>query len=169
MKIAIIGYSCSGKSTLAKRLSKSHDLPLMYLDTIFFKPHWTKRDNAESCEIIGDWMDEHDGWVIDGNYAKLLQERRFDEADYIVFLDFPVRVCMKRAKQRFKEYAGRTRESMAFGCDEKLDSEFINWIKRGERTRYTKAAFERTKQRYADKFVHCKNDSDVERFIASLQ
>ena len=169
MKIAIIGYSCSGKSTLAKRLSDEFSLPLLYLDTVHWKPHWTERDDEESREVISDFMDENASWVIDGNYGRLLEERRLDEADYIVFLDFPARVCMRRAKKRYKEYAGRTRESITFGCDERLDKEFRRWILRDGRNKYKKAAYERKAAKYADKFVRCKNDRDVDAFVERLK
>ncbi len=169
MRIAIIGYSCSGKSTLAKRLSKEFDLPLLYLDTVHWKPNWNEREDNESCEVIGDFMDEHESWVIDGNYKKLLHERRMEEADYIVFMDFPARICMKRAKQRFKEYEGRTRESITYGCDERLDSEFKRWILHDGRDRYKKAAYERIGIKYKAKFVRCNNDADVEAFVEKLK
>ncbi len=168
MKIAIIGYSGAGKSTLAKRLSQQFGLPLLYLDTIQFKPHWTERDEDESREIISGWMDEHSDWVIDGNYAQFLQERRYSEADYIIFLDFPARVCLKRVKLRYKEYEGRSRESMTMGCEEKLDKEFLDWVKKGCRTKYKLAEYERTERQYPDKFIRCKSDSDVDNFIEVL-
>ena len=169
MEIAIIGYSGAGKSTLAKRLSKQFGLPLLYLDTIHWKPNWNERDDEESCEVIGDFMDEHASWVIDGNYKKLLHERRMDEADYIVFMDFPVRICLKRAKQRYKEYQGRYRESMTYGCEEKFDAEFRRWIKKDGRDRYKKAAYERIGIKYKDKFIRCKKDADVEAFVKMLE
>lgn len=168
MKIAVIGYSGAGKSTLAKRLALQFNLPLLYLDTVHFKPHWTERDDDESCEVIGEWMDQHADWVIDGNYLGLLQERRYEESDYIVFLDFPVRICLKRVKQRFKEYEGRSRESVTMGCEEKLDDEFIDWVKHGGRTKYKAAEYDRTEKRYGSKFVRCKTDADVDNFVNNL-
>lgn len=168
MKIAIIGYSGSGKSTLAKRLSEKFGLPILYLDTIHWKPNWNERADDESCEIIGDFMDEHSSWVIDGNYKKLLHERRMEEADYIVFMDFPARVCLKRAKQRFKEYEGRCRESMTYGCEERFDAEFKRWIKKDGRDKYKKAAYERLGIKYADKFIRCRKDTEVDAFVQKL-
>ena len=169
MKIAIIGYSGAGKSTLAKRLSKQFDLPLIYLDTIHWKPNWNEREDAESCEVISEFMDENESWVIDGNYRKLLHERRMEEADYIVFFDYPARVCLKRAKQRFKEYKGRNRESMTYGCEEKFDKEFKRWILKDGRDKYKKAAYERIAAKYPEKFIRCKKDEDVEAFVKMLK
>lgn len=66
MKIAILGYSECGKSTLAAYLSTYYHIPLLYLDTVQFEADW----------------------VIDGNYALFLQSRRLKEADYIIYMAF---------------------------------------------------------------------------------
>ena len=97
MKIAVIGYSGSGKSTLAKLISEEYSLPLLYLDTVHWLPDWCERDTEEAQKIVSDWMDTHDSWVIDGNYRKYSRERKFEEADYIVFLAFPRLRCLYRA------------------------------------------------------------------------
>ena len=45
-RICIIGFSCSGKSTLAFNLSKKLHLPVLFLDAIAHVPHtnWEVRD-----------------------------------------------------------------------------------------------------------------------------
>lgn len=165
MKIAIIGYCGAGKSVLAKRISESLKIPVLYLDTIHFKPHWTERDDDESCAVISEWMDIHNDWVIDGNYPQLLQKRRFDEADNIIFLDYPKSLCVKRIKLRYRQYAGTNRESMTIGCDEKLDEELLDWVKKGCRTKYKQAEYDRIEEAYPDKFIRCKNDENAENFL----
>lgn len=47
MKIAIIGYSASGKSTLAAYLSKHYQIPCLHLDKLRFLPHWQKRPDDD--------------------------------------------------------------------------------------------------------------------------
>ena len=37
MKIAIIGYSGTGKSTLARKLANFYKLPVLHLDSVHFK------------------------------------------------------------------------------------------------------------------------------------
>jgi len=68
------------------------------------------------------------GWVIDGNYTGFLYGRRMEEADRIIFLDLPRRVCFYQAWRRCRANRGRVRESMAPGCEEKFDAEFILWL-----------------------------------------
>ena len=85
MKIAVIGYSASGKSTLAARLGEMTGCPVLFLDKVQFLPGWQERDRAEARGMVEDFLNENRerGWVIDGNYANFHQERRMAEADLI--------------------------------------------------------------------------------------
>ena len=47
------------------------------------------------------------GWIIDGNYAKFCQERRLEEADLIVFMDYTRKnLCLWQAVKQYLEYEG---------------------------------------------------------------
>lgn len=127
MKIAIIGYSGSGKSTLAKKLSEIYNCPLLYLDTIQFEANWKIRDIDEGRLMVGEFL-KNDSWIIDGNYREFLQEKRLQNADKIIFMNFPRRICFPQAFKRYLNYKNKTRESMADGCNEKFDLEFIKWL-----------------------------------------
>ena len=85
MKIAVIGYSGAGKSTLAKKLGKLFRCPVLHLDRIQFEPGWKERDRETARRMAEDFLDENEnrGWIIDGNYSGLCQERRLKEADLI--------------------------------------------------------------------------------------
>ena len=132
MKIAVMGYSGAGKSTLAKKLGRLYDCPVLYLDRIQFEPGWKERDREEAKRMAEAFLDENQdtGWIIDGNYAKFCQERRLEEADLIVFMDYTRRICLWQAVKRYLEYRDKTRESMAEGCREKIDWDFVKWILR---------------------------------------
>ena len=127
MKIAIIGYSGSGKSTLAKKLSEIYNCPLLYLDTIQFEANWKIRDIDEGRLMVGEFL-KNDSWIIDGNYREFLQEKCLQDADKIIFMNFPRRICFPQAFKRYLHYKNKTRESMADGCNEKFDLEFIKWL-----------------------------------------
>lgn len=169
MKIAVIGYSGSGKSTLAKRISEEYSLPLLYLDTVHWLPDWCERDTEEAQKIVSDWMDTHDSWVIDGNYRKYYRERKFEEADYIVFLAFPRLRCLYRAWKRSRTFRGKSRDSMTMGCDEKFDREFVLWILKNGRSREIVKAYRDTGKRYPDKFYRCTCDRQVNSFLEMLR
>ena len=100
MKIAILGYTGAGKSTLARKIGEKYDIPVLHLDKVNYTKNWKIRDIHESKEIVEDFL-ENESWVIDGNYSKLEQDRRVEEADKIIFLDFPRFECLKRAHKRY--------------------------------------------------------------------
>ena len=43
-------------------------------------------------------------------------------------MNFPRRICFPQAFKRYLNYKNKTRESMADGCNEKFDLEFIKWL-----------------------------------------
>ena len=104
MKIAIIGYSGSGKSTTAKKLGLAYSVPVLHLDTVQFLPGWVERPLEESQQIVKSFMYHNENWVIEGNYSAFLQKERLEMADKIIFFDFPRRVCFPRVVKRFFIY-----------------------------------------------------------------
>ena len=170
MRIAIIGYSGAGKSTLAQRLGEALELPVLHLDTVHWLPGWKTRERYERMAMVSAFLDKNssEGWVIDGNYTKLSYERRMDEADRIIFLDYPALRCLVRAYKRYFKFKGKTRESMTEGCEEKIDLEFIKWILHDGRTREIRANYERIAKQHPEKFIRCKNNSQVEAAFRNI-
>ena len=81
MKIAIIGFAGSGKSTLATKLSRIYNLPLLHMDKISFYPNWVENTNEERITLLSKFLKENpNGWIIDGNYSKVLFDKRMEEA-----------------------------------------------------------------------------------------
>lgn len=88
-RIAIIGPSNSGKSTLAVALGQKLNVPVDHLDQ-YAHHHgttWVRRPDT-------DFMADHtrliakDTWIIDGNYSVCMPER-FARATTIIWLDVP--------------------------------------------------------------------------------
>ena len=163
MKIAIMGYSGCGKSTLAQKLGKKYGIPVLHLDRVQFLPGWQERDRAEAVALTASFM-EQDGWVIDGNYTAFLQEERAEQADLIIYMAFGRFVCLHRAMKRYRMYRGMERDSMAEGCTEKMDAEFIWWILYKGRTAEKRRHYQRLRMRYPEKFVILRNQRELDRF-----
>lgn len=160
MKIAIVGYSGAGKSTLAKYFAGRYGLPLVYLDAINFISGWRYRDQKEALHMTKEAMDR-DAWVIDGNYRNLYFEQRMEEADYIVYMDFPRWECLYRVIKRYLEERNHVRESAAEGCVEKMDLEFLIWVLWKGRSRRIRKMNDLLCENYREKIRICKNDRDV--------
>lgn len=170
-KIAVIGYSGSGKSTLAAFLSERLNIPVLYIDTVQFKPGWVVREHEEKLDIVRAFLDENseNGWVIDGNYTKLEYERRMAEADLIVFMNFNRISCFMRAWKRARRFKGKTRPSMTVGCDEKFDHEFRMWILRDGRKKAARKRYAALVEKYHEKAVVIKDQKQLDRFMTSIK
>lgn len=162
MKVAIIGYSGCGKSTLASTIARENNVPLLHLDKVHWIPGWIERPEEQEKKIIKEFMDKNDSWVIDGNYQSLEYSRRMEEADRIIFLAFPRLICLARAWRRARKYRGKTRSSMAEGCPEKLDAEFVLWILHEGRTRKIQENYKRIMLKYGDKAVKIHNQKELD-------
>ena len=169
MKIQVIGFSGSGKSTLAGELAEKLQLPVMYLDTVFWLPGWEMRPREEQSQILSEFLKAHpEGWVIDGNYSKNHYDERMEAADRILFLNFNRFLCLYRILKRRIMYRNRTRDSITEGCDEKIDFAFVKWAFWDSRTRKAKAKFRTLRERYPDKLIELRSPKAVEAYMKTF-
>lgn len=168
MKVAVIGYSGAGKSTLARELGRRLGCPVLHLDTVQFTPGWQERDRDEARAMVKAFMERPD-WVIDGNYHAFCHEQRMRDADAILFLNFPRLVCFWQALKRYHQYKGRTRVSMAAGCSEKFDGEFIRWILWEGRTKSRRKSYREILRRYPQKAIVCRSRRAVRRYLRDMK
>ncbi|MBU3819109.1 MAG: DNA topology modulation protein FlaR [Candidatus Faecalibacterium intestinavium] len=162
MKIAIVGYSGSGKSTLAGRLGEAFCAPVLCLDRLHWLPGWTERPDQEARALLEDFLDQNDSWIIEGNYIKtLLWERRMAEADRIYLLAFGRWRCLWRVIRRYLENRGKSRDSMAEGCPERLDPAFLRWVFWDSRTKNKRADYERLAALWPEKVAILRTPGQV--------
>ena len=104
-KIQVVGSSCSGKTTLARRLSQLLAIEHMELDAQYWLSNWTARDRLEFHSVVSDTVEKNQ-WIVDGNYRSKLGNLVSDRADTIIWLDLPFitvyrRVIIRCAKRIF--------------------------------------------------------------------
>ena len=165
MKIAILGFAGSGKSTLARALGELYGVPVLHLDTVQFLPGWQIRPQEEQLALVQRFMDENEGWVIDGNYSNLLQPRRLAEADKVLLLLFNRFAALRRVVKRYRQFRGQSRPDMADGCSEKLDAEFVRWVLWDGRTKKKREAFAQKRKVCGAKCVVLKNQRQIDRWL----
>lgn len=169
MKIAIIGYSGSGKSSLAAFLGGFYNVDVLYMDSLHFLPGWIERDTQEEKDMMNEFLQSHSQWVIDGNYGHLSYWQRMEEADQIIFMNFNRFVCLYRVMKRLFRYRGKTRESITQGCIEKIDFEFIRWILYDGRTSKLKKGYQEVIEKYSDKMIVIKNQKQLNAFKSTTE
>jgi adenylate kinase family enzyme len=121
-----MGCPGSGKSTLAKRLAKEYNLPLIHLDSIYWRKNWTNISDEEFEKRLEEEMSK-DSWIIDGNYNRTIT-RRIEKSDTIIYLDYSRLTCIIGVIKRIIKYRKLVRSDMSEGCLEKFDLEFIKFI-----------------------------------------
>ena len=123
-KVMVIGCPGSGKSTFSRALHEIIGLPLYHLDKLF----WNADRTTVEKEVFWDRLAEviaKDNWIMDGNYGSTM-ELRMQACDTVVFLDYPLDVCMNGITER----RGKERPDMPWieSADE-VDEEFIEFVK----------------------------------------
>ena len=169
MKISIIGYSSSGKSTLAQNLGNILNIPVLHLDKVNFLPEWKERNKEESKKIVEDFIKNNNKFIIDGNYIKFIYDLRMKLSDKIIFLDFDRITCLFQAFQRYNKYKGKVRDSMTEGCYEKLDWDFIKWILFDGRNEERINRYNKIIEEYKDKIIILKNRKEVDDFVEKIK
>ena len=98
-KIVIVGSSCSGKTTLARRLAGRLDVPHVELDALHHGPGWTEAPRDEFRALVAETV-SGPGWVVDGNYHGKLGDLVLEQADLVVWLDLPLPTILRRLTRR---------------------------------------------------------------------
>lgn len=102
MKIHIIGCSGSGKTYLAKALSKKYNIPHFDLDDIQWDnsadSYGIKMPIEKRAELLNDIL-QNENWIIEGVYYAWVG-KCFEDADKIYVLDIPKRVYTYRIIKR---------------------------------------------------------------------
>ena len=137
-RIAIVGCSGGGKSTLALALGERLGLPVVHLDTLFWKPGWTESGLEEFRPKV-EAVAAQGRWIIEGNFTSA-STLRFKRADTIVWIELPIWLCLWRALARMLLNFGRTRSDLSPGCPERFDLAFYRYIMNWNRVTRPKMA-----------------------------
>jgi adenylate kinase family enzyme len=160
-KILIIGCPGSGKSTLSKKINKITKIPLYHLDLIYWKEDKTNIDKNEFISVLSDIL-KKDEWIIDGNYSSTM-EMRIKSCDTIIFLDYPLDVCLKGVNER----KGTKRSDMPW-IETEDDISFIEFIK--EYNSVNRPQVLALFNKYPEKKIYIfKNRKEADEFVERLK
>lgn len=97
-RVAIVGTSCAGKTTLARSLSRALGVPHVELDVLFWGPNWTPRPSEEFRSRVLAAVSEP-SWVVDGNYSPV-RDLVWGSATTLVWLNYSFSLVFSRAVLR---------------------------------------------------------------------
>ena len=163
-RVLVIGSGGAGKSTLAAHIAARAGLPVIHLDSLYWRAGWVETPAGEWTRMVTE-LAARPSWVMDGNYGGTL-DLRLAACDMVIFLDVPRLRCLTRVIWRWLRYRGRSRPDMAAGCDERLDWEFVKWIWSYPSRR--RPAVLAKLAPLGKSVAILRSTADVERFVAAL-
>ena len=161
-KVIVIGCPGSGKSTLSKKLNEILGIPVVHLDMLYWNSDRTIVDKAIFLRKQLSTIQKKE-WIIDGNYASTM-ELRLQACDTVIFLDYPIDVCLNGIKER----RGKVRTDMPWTeKEDEEDAEFIEFVK-NYNSECRPMVMELLDQ-YSDKDIYIfKNRNEAEKFLKKL-
>ena len=163
MKIHIIGCSGSGKTYLAKALSKKYNVPHFDLDDIQWDNnadgYGVKMPVEKRTELLNNIL-KNDSWIIEGVYYAWVG-KCFEDADKIYVLDMPKRVytyrIIKRTIKRKLSFEKGKKETLKSVCN------LLKWTDTFQNKNMVE--IRKILSAYPEKTIWLKTSKDVQEII----
>ena len=130
---------------------------MYHLDMMYWNADKTTVEKSVFLERLSAVL-KKDEWIIDGNYGSTM-ELRMAACDTVIFLDYPLDVCLDGIKER----RGKPRSDMPW-IETEEDAEFIEFIKSYNEQQKPKVL--ELLKKYGDKnIVILKSREQVDAFL----
>ncbi len=113
-RIVVVGSSCCGKTTFAKRLTELLQIPHVELDALHWGPNWQPRPLDEFRRLVQAFLslpgrgqgeghvsnaNSQDSWIVDGNYS-IVRDLFWPRATQVIWLNYSFPTVFRRAVSR---------------------------------------------------------------------
>jgi adenylate kinase family enzyme len=171
-RIAVVGTTGSGKTTMAHRLARRLGCPHVELDALHWGPDWTtvplETFRSRSVQALSGQT-----WTVDGNYSKV-RDIVLGRADTLVWLDYPLPLILWRLIRRTLVRLV-TREELWSGNREEWRSQLgpdslLLWALRTYRRRRREYTAIQGDSRYSHlTFVRLRSPRAAEAWLAAVK
>ena len=172
-RVAVIGGSCTGKTTVSRRLAATLGVPHVEIDALHHDPGWQEAPAELLQTRVRAALDSApDGWVADGNYRSKIGSLVLERADTVVFLEPPFRVAFWRALRR-TIVRTITREELWNGNREQIRHLFTRywipwWVLQTHR-HYAREIPQRVAEHPHLELVHLKTPRELAELLDSIE
>jgi adenylate kinase family enzyme len=122
-RVAVVGTSCSGKTTFAAALAARLEAPHIELDALHWRRNWVEAPRDEFRAAVAA-ATSAERWVSDGNYG-VVRDLVWARATALIWLDYPFVTVLRRALYRTVRRA-LLREELFSGNRESLRKAFLS-------------------------------------------
>lgn len=172
-RVLVVGTSCAGKSTFARRLSALTGQPYVELDELFWGPEWTPKPKDEFVSRV-QWAASQGSWIIEGNYGAV-REVLWPRATAVVWLNYPLPTVFLRGLRRTVRRC-TSGEELWHGNRESARRSFLSkesilvWILTTHRRRNHLFASLRRDNVYPQlEWIELRRPRDAERYLNELE
>ncbi len=128
-RIAIVGISGSGKTSVARRLRAVTGLPLYHMDQLFWRGAWEAVPEQEYLAAHANLIEAH-AWIIEG-FLDPTMASRARAADLVVYLDISPLRCALNVVIRWLKHQRVARDELPAAALERLNLSFLQVVVSG--------------------------------------
>lgn len=165
-KIAILGITGSGKSTVSRRVAEKTGLPLFHMDALFWKTTWEEEvPEAEYIRGQEGILKNNQRWIIEGWINPKLIER-VKQADLIIYLDYAGWRAAWRYSVRAVKHRKVARPELPPDCVDTFKlHRFLIILSRGERSEIEDVLKQASVE---SKVVRLRSPREMEKYLRTF-
>lgn len=125
-RIAIIGVSASGKSTLVHHLKKHLSLPIYHMDSFIWQNGW--KNPKTNDQIISHTLEivNRSEWILEGYLGYIYgTDERLKNASFVIVLNYSRPRLFYQYLKRHYSMRGKSRPELPASCKERFNLKTI--------------------------------------------